>query len=317
MEQHPIPQQISSYEFKLVGEMTLKQFLKAAAGIVLALMIKSTSLVFFLKWPLMILCGGGGLMLAFVPFQDRPIEAWIIAFLKSIYSPTIYTYKKKAGKDWMWIKPVKAEEEGEEEEKVELKPAKQANEYIRSLPTDKRKSVELKEVSDEERKIEVNQEEEAKKQELKEIAIPEEMLVKEEPEKIKKETGDIKTATVQKNWRKEKTDLNLAKAKLGATGQAVFGEIPMPDVPEVPNVIVGMIRDKQGKIVDGVIVEIQDEKGNPVRVLKTNALGQFRSTTALPNGRYLLIIEKEGMEFDRVNVDLVDKIVEPIKIDEK
>jgi len=30
MEQHPIPQQISSYEFKLVGEMTLKQFLKAA-----------------------------------------------------------------------------------------------------------------------------------------------------------------------------------------------------------------------------------------------------------------------------------------------
>jgi hypothetical protein len=317
MEQHPIPQQISSYEFKLVGEMTLKQFLKAAAGIVLALMIKSTSLVFFLKWPLMILCGGGGLMLAFVPFQDRPIEAWIIAFLKSIYSPTIYTYKKKAGKDWMGIKPVKAEEEGEEEEKVELKPAKQANEYIRSLPTDKRKSVELKEVSDEERKIEVNQEEEAKKQELKEIAIPEEMLVKEEPEKIKKETGDIKTATVQKNWRKEKTDLNLAKAKLGATGQAVFGEIPMPDVPEVPNVIVGMIRDKQGKIVEGVIVEIQDEKGNPVRVLKTNALGQFRSTTALPNGRYLLIIEKEGMEFDRVNVDLVDKIVEPIKIDEK
>ena len=317
MEQHPIPQQISSYEFKLVGEMTLKQFLKAAAGIVLALMIKSTSLVFFLKWPLMILCGGGGLMLAFVPFQDRPIEAWIIAFLKSIYSPTIYTYKKKAGKDWMGIKPVKAEEEGEEEEKVELKPAKQANEYIRSLPTDKRKSVELKEVSDEERKIEVNREEEAKKQELKEIAIPEEMLVKEEPEKIKKETGDIKTATVQKNWRKEKTDLNLAKAKLGATGQAVFGEIPMPDVPEVPNVIVGMIRDKQGKIVEGVIVEIQDEKGNPVRVLKTNALGQFRSTTALPNGRYLLIIEKEGMEFDRVNVDLVDKIVEPIKIDEK
>ena len=36
MEQHAIPQQISNYEFKLVGDMTLKQFLKAAAGIVLA-----------------------------------------------------------------------------------------------------------------------------------------------------------------------------------------------------------------------------------------------------------------------------------------
>jgi len=36
MEQHPIPQQISSYQFKLVGDMTLAQFGKAAGGIVIA-----------------------------------------------------------------------------------------------------------------------------------------------------------------------------------------------------------------------------------------------------------------------------------------
>jgi len=46
MEQHPIPQQITSYEFKLVGEMTLKQFAKAAGGIILALLINATKLVF-------------------------------------------------------------------------------------------------------------------------------------------------------------------------------------------------------------------------------------------------------------------------------
>ncbi|MFA6462708.1 MAG: hypothetical protein WCT51_01505 [Candidatus Shapirobacteria bacterium] len=45
MEQHAIPQQISSYEFKLVGDMTLKQFLKAAVGIVWAIMINSTKLI--------------------------------------------------------------------------------------------------------------------------------------------------------------------------------------------------------------------------------------------------------------------------------
>ena len=50
MEQHPIPQQISSYEFKLVGEMTLKQFAKAAGGIIIALVINSAPLVFFIKW---------------------------------------------------------------------------------------------------------------------------------------------------------------------------------------------------------------------------------------------------------------------------
>jgi hypothetical protein len=94
MEQHAIPQQISSYEFKLVGEMTLKQFLKAAVGIILALLINATKLIIIVKWPLMVVLGGGGLLLAFVPFEDRPLENWIMSFIKSIYRPTIYTYKK-------------------------------------------------------------------------------------------------------------------------------------------------------------------------------------------------------------------------------
>jgi hypothetical protein len=34
----------------------------------------------------------------------------------------------------------------------------------------------------------------------------------------------------------------------------------------------------------------------------------------LANGRYLIIAEKEGYNFDRVNVDLSGQIVEPIKI---
>src|SRR4030043_1429449 len=101
MEQHPIPQQISSYEFKLVGEMTLKQFLKAAAGIILALLINSTKLVFFIKWPLMAVFGLGGLVLAFVPFEERPLETWIKVILKAIYSPTIYTYRKTAPSNWL------------------------------------------------------------------------------------------------------------------------------------------------------------------------------------------------------------------------
>ena len=75
MEQHPIPQHISSYEFKLVGEMTLKQFLKAAGGIILALLINSTKMVFFIKWPLMLTFGIGGLALAFHAIQAFD-QAW-------------------------------------------------------------------------------------------------------------------------------------------------------------------------------------------------------------------------------------------------
>ncbi len=106
----------------------------------------------------------------------------------------------------------------------------------------------------------------------------------------------------------------MKKEKLEATGQAVFGSIPMPDRPDIPNVIVGMATDGEGKIVDGVIVEIQDTHGNPTRVIKTNALGQFKISTPLANGTYLLIAEKEGYIFDRVNIDLDGEIVEPVRI---
>ena len=94
MEQHPIPQQISSYEFKLVGEMTLKQFGKAAGGIILALIVNSSHLVFFIKWPLVFVFAAGGLALAFVPYQDRPLETWLWPLLNQFITRQFIFTKK-------------------------------------------------------------------------------------------------------------------------------------------------------------------------------------------------------------------------------
>ena len=55
MEQHPIPQQISSYQFKLVGDMTLKQFFQVAGGVVISLIFYSLPLHGLIKWPLILL----------------------------------------------------------------------------------------------------------------------------------------------------------------------------------------------------------------------------------------------------------------------
>jgi len=314
MEQHPIPQQISSYEFKLVGEMTLKQFIKAAVGIVLALLINSSGLIFFIKWPLMIISGAGGLALAFVPFQDRPLETWISAFIKSIYSPTIYTYKKKGKNEWIEEslkdkKKVSGEgKEGDEdlekeEEEVPKKDGNKVKEFIGSLPSVKRE--ESKTNEDEEREAEL--ERVSKLMEEKEEVATE----KEKTEEKKPETSLEEKET---DWRDKGADLNLKTEKREATGEAVFGKIPMPDIPETPNLIVGMATTSEGKIIEGAIVEIEDVEGNPTRVLKTNQLGQFKSSTQLANGRYLIITEKEGYSFDRVNIDLKGEIVQPIKI---
>ena len=299
MEQHPIPQQITSYEFKLVGDMTLKQFGKAAGGVIIALLINSSKLVFFVKWPLIFIFAAGGLALAFVPFQDRPLETWLMAFIKSIYSPTIYTYKKESPENWLEIdlsKQLKSDEK-EEEVVVPIKEDKKVKEFINSLPSIGREKEEVKEEAIEKKE---NPSRPAAESPLDKGDQTEKQEIIEVEEKKEEETKPV--------------NLDLKKEKLGATGTAVFGEIPMPDIPDLPNLVVGMVLDLNHKIVEGAIIEIQDKDGNPSRVLKTNKLGQFKTLTQLSNGNYLVVTEKENLEFDRVEINLTGKIVEPIKI---
>ncbi len=299
MEQHPIPQQITSYEFKLVGDMTLKQFGKAAGGVIIALLINSSKLVFFVKWPLIFIFAAGGLALAFVPFQDRPLETWLMAFIKSIYSPTIYTYKKESPENWLEIdlsKQLKSDEK-EEEVVVPIKEDKKVKEFINSLPSIGREKEEVKE-------------EAIEKKENPSRPAAESPLGKGD----QTEKQEIIEVEEKKEEKTKPVNLDLKKEKLRATGTAVFGEIPMPDIPDLPNLVVGMVLDLNHKIVEGAIIEIQDKDGNPSRVLKTNKLGQFKTLTQLSNGNYLVVTEKENLEFDRVEINLTGKIVEPIKI---
>ena len=94
MEQHPIPRQITSFEFKLVGFLTLKQFiyvaLFAALGFVVYLIFPVPILNIFLG----LLVGGAGLAFAFLPVNDRPLEVWIRNLYKRLMSPTQYSYNK-------------------------------------------------------------------------------------------------------------------------------------------------------------------------------------------------------------------------------
>ncbi len=94
IEQHPIPQDVAGYKFRLIGEMTVKQFIWLAGGIILGLITYSTPLPFFFKYPLtgiLVFLGAG---IAFIPVEGRPMDKWLIAFIKSVYSPTQLTWQK-------------------------------------------------------------------------------------------------------------------------------------------------------------------------------------------------------------------------------
>src|SRR5689334_279488 len=94
MQQHPVPQNVTQYQFRLVGDMTLKQFLELAGGLVVGYLFFASNLIFIIKWPLALLSVVAGFGLAFFPIEDRPLDQWVINFIKSIYAPTRYIWKK-------------------------------------------------------------------------------------------------------------------------------------------------------------------------------------------------------------------------------
>lgn len=87
-------------------------------------------------------------------------------------------------------------------------------------------------------------------------------------------------------------------------------------VEKIPNVINGIVKDKEEKILPGAMVIIEDEDGDPVRALKTNRLGQFVISTPLPNGIYTVKVESGGL-FLPINVVVDGSILRPITFREQ
>lgn len=94
MEQHPVPQNVTTFQFRLIGDMTLKQFGYLCAGSVLAIISYKLPLPFFFTWPLTTAFALLGVGFAFVPIEERPMDVWVFSFFKSIYSPTQYIWQK-------------------------------------------------------------------------------------------------------------------------------------------------------------------------------------------------------------------------------
>ncbi|MFW5703506.1 MAG: PrgI family mobile element protein [Patescibacteria group bacterium] len=94
MEQHPIPRQITTFEFKLIGFMTLKQFIYLVVAFPIAYIVFALFPIPLLNILLAVIIVVAGLVFAFVPIQDRPVEVWIRNLFKRLQSPTQYFYHK-------------------------------------------------------------------------------------------------------------------------------------------------------------------------------------------------------------------------------
>lgn len=62
----------------------------------MGLLFYATPLHPLIKWPFIVFFSLLGAALAFLPFEERPLEKWIVAFFRSVYSPTLFSWKKES-----------------------------------------------------------------------------------------------------------------------------------------------------------------------------------------------------------------------------
>jgi len=263
--------------------------------------------------------------MAFLPFEERPLQTWILAFLKAVYSPTQFLWQKKPKKpEFLETKPVQAP-------KLAAVPVSadrgKLTEYLQTLPVqksplDQKEEGFLKQVSNlfslsslpsgvqmETKPLEVAEQPAGIR--IRRLGMP--FIEKEELQPPPVE--EIPQVAPVPRYAPKFEPIRRPERKERPTRPAELApEALFPSVSSIPNILVGMLRDQEGKIVEGAIMEIRDEQGNPVRAFRTNKLGQFRIATPLSNGTYDIETEKEGLSFDVVKITLKGEIVQPIEI---
>ncbi len=294
--QHQIPQEISTYEFRLVGSMTLKQFLKMAAGVLVGVIFYSSHLPVLIKFVALLASVLAGFAFAFMPINERPLELWVFSFFKRIFSPTIYLWKKSKAKMDIVALSQQAKKAKFFEKVPLVDKQKKLEEFVESLPLKPEgKSAPPPIYQPKAQPTPV----------LKPAVLPPSQPTKTEPEPSWP-TGPSWEQLIQL-WKKKTKQKSVTK-------EAEFVETKLPATPTTPNIVNGLVVDENESEIEGAIVEIQDLLGNPVRAMRTNGLGQFQTATPLPNGEYLIVVEKEPYQFDIIKLKAEGKIILPIKI---
>lgn len=351
---HPIPQNVTSFQFKLIGDMTLKQFGYLAGGAAFAYIV----FVLFahdypvIAFPISIISALLGVAFAFLPIQSRPMDHWLGAFLKAVYSPTKRVWQKN-GKSFredplfssrlvMYLAgaaptisapmPASIPTPAAQIVQPATPPAQLLPQSLppKPYPTEEKlvKTVDLARQA-QQLQMKIIQSErtlaQIKEQSKQPLPIPVDYS-----QQVNKVLADLQNLVDQASTIKQQ--LQVVQEQEGQPGMPIPLPIPKERIKVVipvkpkqtqvaltsfPNVINGIVKDKLNNYLAGVVEVIYDKEGLPVRALKTNKLGQFTGSTPLPNGTYTLELEKENYNFDVLQIELTGQVLPPLVITAK
>lgn len=329
MEQHPVPQNVTTFQFRLIGDMTIKQFGYLCAGAILAFIAYKLPLPLIVTWPLAGALAFLGVGFAFIPVEERPMDVWVFSFFRSIYSPTQYIWSNTQ-KAPTTKPPTPAPASSPLKQQVVVPPSPKSvlSGLFQHVPTPK--------------PVPASQ----SQQFPTDHATQEKISKLEEALHTLESQLSLKTATADRvlELQKQLTDVMRQKNHTDEellTLKRTLEPVKPPSPPEVtrgvvnvistqeaavkvglprltnsPNVITGIVKDDEGNFLPGILVTVTNQEGVPVRALKTNKLGQFAASTPLTNGIYFVEVEdpRQRFTFSRVQLTLNGGVVPVIEI---
>lgn len=407
MENHPIPQDVTGFKFKLIGSVTVKQFLYLIGGGILAVVCFVLPVPGIIKYPLSFLFGGVGTALAFIPIEGRPMDVMMKNFLKALPAENQYIFRKKGAEALIaefftppTVAAVKTQVASEKtSDALDTKRALLFKTLRQSYKPDEKEEAVLKNINSflnesshsatpSVQRVDENPQGASPIQVASPTAItppvspeaikivtpipgiPKETVIAkpspkvrvvesptivstpaQEPEPAKPETPKVElvaqpvpapqpateepvtphvSATPQETIPQTPTPMTTTAAPSSATPAVAPNETinvtsvapaaslkaGFPELPDTPNIVMGIIKDPRGRIIPNILVEIMDLQGIPVRAFKTNALGQFAAATPLPNGEYNVVLEdpRKQNEFEQIQITLNGEIFQPLEI---
>ncbi len=343
MQQHPIPQNVTQYQFRLVGDMTLKQFLELCIGLVMAYLFFASNLIIIIKWPLIILSILFGAGLAFFPIEDRPLDQWIINFVKAIYMPTRFIWQKtnkiprlflfeahapdvvntitktiKAPSASSILKPISDLSETEATMVKSLDslftslrtsgaqaPEKwlQTQSSLGAPTTPQHPTISIRKLNPQSAVSDV----------VLHVPVTEPTFIPKSPSPAP--NSQLPNTIIFTAPSAPSTINHLPRGKAGQPStMSTPKKITLPASPKLPNLVTGVVVDQNDKLVENAIVQIVSGDGIPARAMKTNSLGQFYTSTPLGVGSYIIEIDRPGLSFSPQQITINNAVLSPIEL---
>lgn len=291
MDNHPIPQDVTGFQFKLIGNMTVKQFAYLATGVVFAWILLQLPVNILIKFPFVAFSAIFGIGLAYFPVSGRPMDVMIGNYIKALIRPTQFIYEKVGGQIYFPHKTQFAAVKNIQQYKNNFSP----------FPKDKLKA--YLQTSDIRPK---NKADEIENNFLMSVSS---LTTGNAP------SIDIQQVSPQPIAITQSIQPTTPLTRPAMSVLSGFNKVIMPSVPEFPNLITGITKDARGNALANILVEVKDKQSNPVRAFKTNELGRFASATPLINGEYAIEFEdpKGQNKFEKMTINVAGQIIMPIE----